>query len=348
VQEQGPAHADEPRGEIARRDVVAAGLAAAGAVLAGRAGVAEAAHDTDIPYSSQTVMHVDVTNTASGSTRVSSNTGTAAFVALNDYPVGISRPDGMLGRTRSTFANAAGVAGAHEAASGGIGVLGTSAAADGAGVYGFAGSAAPSVVAPPGTGVFGVGPATGVVGRSPAGNGVAGETAGQVGVDGVATAAGVGVQGTSATGTGVRASTQTGTALHAVAGDAGQAARFVGRTVVEGTLEVTGGIVGQVVAPAAEPAPGPAPAASPPQAAGGSAAPQSPWIEAFGEARLRDGRATVRLPREIGRRRYQVFLTEYGDGGGLYVRTRGRRSFGVRSRKRGSRARFGYRIVARR
>ena len=79
-------------------------------------------------------MHVDVTNTTAGSTRISSDTsGTAAFVALNNYPVGISRPDGMLGRTSYTTSNAAGVAGTNESAAGGIGVMGAAKAADGDG-----------------------------------------------------------------------------------------------------------------------------------------------------------------------------------------------------------------------
>ena len=100
-----------------------------------------------------------MTNTTAGSTRISSNiSGSAAFVALNNYPVGISRPDGMLGRTMYTTSNCAGVAGTCEAASGGIGVMGAAKGADGVGVYGFAGSVVPSQLGPAGTGVFGKGP----------------------------------------------------------------------------------------------------------------------------------------------------------------------------------------------
>ena len=62
-------------------------------------------------------MHTDVVNTTSSSTRISNNiSGTATFVVLNDYPVGISRPDAILGRTSYTTSNCAGVAGACEAA----------------------------------------------------------------------------------------------------------------------------------------------------------------------------------------------------------------------------------------
>ena len=142
-----------------RRNIITGGLAAlSGAVLAKLAGPEKAAagHDTNIVYDSQTAMHLDVTNTTSGSTRISSNiSGTAAMVVLNNYPVGISRPDGVLGRTSYTTSNAAGVAGASQAASGGVGVLGGTVAANGTGVYGYAGSVVPSEVTPGGIGVFG-------------------------------------------------------------------------------------------------------------------------------------------------------------------------------------------------
>ena len=91
-----------------RRAVLTGAAALAGAGVAKLAGPdsAKAGHETNIAYDSQTAMHVDVTNTTAGSTRVSSNiSGTAAFVALNNYPVGISRPDGMLGRTAYTTSN---------------------------------------------------------------------------------------------------------------------------------------------------------------------------------------------------------------------------------------------------
>lgn len=198
---------------MGRRGLLAAGGAAiAGAAVAALAAAdkAEAAHNTVIAYDSQTVVHADVTNTTAGSTRISSNVaGTAAFVALNNYPVGISRPDGMLGRTAYTTSNCAGVAGTCEAANGGLGVMGCSKAADGTGVYGFSGSVVPSELSPAGTGVFGRGPTNGVVGRCDAGTAVRGEAT-----------TGVGVLGT--------------------AGPTGIAGRFVGRTVVEGVIESQG------------------------------------------------------------------------------------------------------------
>jgi hypothetical protein len=154
-------------GPVARRELLTGGAALAGAAIAGLAGAeaAKGGHNTNVVYDSQEVMHVDVTNTTAGSTRISSDiSGTAAFVGLNNYPVGISRPDGILGRT-----------GSCEAASGGIGVLGTAKATDGMGVFGYAGSVVPQE-AVPGTGVYGSGPSNGVVGRSTNGVGVRGES----------------------------------------------------------------------------------------------------------------------------------------------------------------------------
>jgi hypothetical protein len=169
-----------------RRGVLAAGLTLVGAAIAWFAGRANAGHDTNIAYDSQTAMHLDVTNTTSGSTRVSSNiSGTAAFVVLNNYPVGISRPDGLLGRTTYTTSNCAGVAGASEAASGGIGVLGTSNASNGTGVFGYSGSSVPFIPPPAGTGVFGEGPVNGIAGKSAAGTAVMGNSSTGDGVWGI-------------------------------------------------------------------------------------------------------------------------------------------------------------------
>lgn len=168
---------------LARRGLVMGGVALAGAAVAGVASAdpAAAGHNTNIAYDSQSVVHADVTNTTAGSTRISSNvSGTAAFVALNDYPVGISRPDGMLGRTTYTTANCAGVAGSCEAAAGGVGVLGSTANATGVGVYGYSGSSVPSTVAPAGTGVYASGPTYGVVAEARDAGGIAGRFDGAV------------------------------------------------------------------------------------------------------------------------------------------------------------------------
>jgi hypothetical protein len=80
----------------------------------------------------------------------------------------------MLGRTAYTSFNCAGVAGSCEAASGGIGVIGTVNNSTGTGVYAFSGSSVPSTVAPNGTGLYASGPLNGVVAiaRSPGGVGL--------------------------------------------------------------------------------------------------------------------------------------------------------------------------------
>jgi hypothetical protein len=207
-------------GDLARRRFFVGGAALAGAAVAGVAapGPASAGHNTSIAYDTQTVMHLDVTNTTAGSTRVSSDvSGTAAFVALNNYPVGIPRPDGMLGRRTSyTTSNCAGVAGTCESDTGGLGVLGSAKSATGTGVYGFAGSVVPSTVAPAGTGVYGSGPTTGVVA--------------------VARDAG---------GTGVHATATDGVAVRGVA-TGGLAAHFEGTTRVDGALQATTATVDRV------------------------------------------------------------------------------------------------------
>jgi hypothetical protein len=248
-----------------RRALLTGAAALAGAGLAKLAGpdTAAAGHETGIAYDTQTVMHVDVSNTTAGSTRILSDiSGTAAFVANNDYPVGISRPDGILGRTSYTSSNCAGVAGTCEAAAGGIGVQGAAKATNGTGVYGYAGSVVPSEVSPGGVGVYGRGPNQGVLGRCSAGvavegeattgTGVKGESASGAGIQGMSTSAagvqgestsgagvegrgvsfgvdgraqgtGTGVFGSSAAGTGTHGSTDTGVAVLGVAGAGGVA-----------------------------------------------------------------------------------------------------------------------------
>jgi hypothetical protein len=357
----------------------AAALAGGGLVKLAAPDTAAAGHNTDIVYDTQTVVHTDVTNTTAGSTRISSDiSGTAAFVALNDYPVGISRPDGMLGRTSYTTSNAAGVAGASQAAAGGIGVLGTSVAANGTGVYGYAGSVTPSEVTPGGIGVYGSGPEHGMLGRgrgtgigvegeATAGTGVRGEATTGAGMEGQSTS-GTGVDGRSATGPGVHGESTSGTGVEGrgatlgvfgscdagvgtqgttasgvgvlgVAGANGIAGRFVGRTVVEGALEVTGGSPSALV-----------------KSSDGqsrrlySAGSPQRLVEVFGEAKIVKGRATVKLDADfdalVAGKGYQVVLTEYGNLGGVYVAKRSEHSFQIRCRRRRGRGRVGYRVVA--
>jgi hypothetical protein len=77
------------------------------------------------------------------------------------------------------------------------------------------------------------------------------------------------------------------------------------------------------------------------------------WFEDFGAAKLRRGRATVKLDADfakvIKRGDYHVFLTPRGDCRGLYVRRQGGASFEVRELGGGtSSVAFSYRIVGRR
>jgi hypothetical protein len=77
------------------------------------------------------------------------------------------------------------------------------------------------------------------------------------------------------------------------------------------------------------------------------------WFEDFGAAKLKRGRATVKLDADfakvIKRGDYHVFLTPRGDCRGLYVRSQGGASFEVRELAGGkSSVAFSYRIVGRR
>jgi hypothetical protein len=77
------------------------------------------------------------------------------------------------------------------------------------------------------------------------------------------------------------------------------------------------------------------------------------WFEDFGAAKLRRGRATVKLDADfakvIKRGDYHVFVTPRGDCRGLYVRSQGGASFEVRELAGGtSNVAFSYRIVGRR
>lgn len=191
-------------GVTGRRGLVAGmvALAAAGLAKLSTPERADSRHNTNIAYDSQTIMHVDVTNTTAGSSRISSKiSGTAAFVALKNYPVGISHPDGMLGRTMYTTSNCAGVAGTCESASGGLGVMGAAKATNGTGVYGFAGGVVPSTVAPGGTGVYGSGPTYGINSVTTNGIGVVGQTTNSIGICGFSPS-NAGVWGSSTGGVG--------------------------------------------------------------------------------------------------------------------------------------------------
>ena len=77
------------------------------------------------------------------------------------------------------------------------------------------------------------------------------------------------------------------------------------------------------------------------------------WFEDFGAAKLKRGRAVVKLDADFGkvikRGDYHVFFTPRGDCRGLYVRSEGGASFEVRELAGGkSSVAFSYRIVGRR
>ncbi len=77
------------------------------------------------------------------------------------------------------------------------------------------------------------------------------------------------------------------------------------------------------------------------------------WFEDFGSAKLTGGRATVKLDADFAKtvklNDYRVFLTPEGDCHGLYVQSKGAKSFEVRELQGGkSGARFSYRIVGKR
>lgn len=356
----------------------AAALVGAGIARLSGAKVVEAGHNTNIAYDSQTVMHLDVTNTTAGSSRISSNiSGTAAAVVLNNYPVGISRPDGFLGRTMYTTSNCAGVAGASEAAANGIGVMGTAKAATGTGVYAFSGSVVPSTAAPPGTGAYCSGPSFGVVAiaRTGSGTGLAASADAGVGVTaasnsnygvyarGGGTAAAVfgdsssnsapgvlgiatnnaGISGQSDGYIGVYGQTQSGTAIYGQAVGSGLAGQFLGNVSIAGNLTVTGSFPKSAGVPHPD----------------GSIrrmycmeGPESVF-EDWGRATLKGGQATVKLDADfaalVTTDEYSVFPVAEGDCKGLYVAKLSKDGFEVRELAGGaSDVAFSYRILAKR
>jgi hypothetical protein len=75
----------------------------------------------------------------------------------------------------------------------------------------------------------------------------------------------------------------------------------------------------------------------------------APAFEQIGQARLRNGRATVKLEAPFDAmlpgRAFHVFLAEYGNMGGLYVSSRREHAFDVRSRRPGANGTFGWRVI---
>ena len=77
------------------------------------------------------------------------------------------------------------------------------------------------------------------------------------------------------------------------------------------------------------------------------------WFEDFGAGRLKRGRAVVKLDGDFAKvirtNAYLVFLTPEGDCAGLYVKSKGSKSFEVRELNGGAgNVAFSYRIVGKR
>jgi hypothetical protein len=262
------------------------------------------------------------------------------------------------------------------AAPGGIGVFGTSSFAETTpvpgdfGVFGtaistgvFGSASAPGTVGSDGsvtgggTGVAGMGKVGvhghalnfgsasdfGVVGESEAGTGVTGSSTSGNGATGSSNS-GIGIIARSESGLGVSASSRTNIGLVAVTQTGAAAAVFEGKGIIAGDLFVTGNKHAAVPRP------------------GGAhtllyclESPQS-WLEDFGEARLVNGRAQIRIDRgfaqTIDTRSYHVFISAYG-AEHVFVSKRSRNGFEIRAVQReGAQMpkslRCSYRIVARR
>ena len=161
--------------------------------------------------------------------------------------------------------------------------------------------------------------------------GVYGSSASQPGVIGTSTAE-VGVFGLSANSVGVIGQTTNPASL---------AGAFVGGVIVNGNLSVSGTKAAAVPFP------------------DGTRrllyCMESPelWFEDFGTAKLKNGRATVKLDGDFAKvikpASYRVFLTPEGDCRGLYIKSRRSGGFEVRELQGGtSNVAFSYRVVGRR
>ncbi len=257
---------------------------------------------------------------------------------------------------------------------GGIGVLGFGGAggggsADGAGVFGQSNTAEGVVgvtAATASSAVFGFNSSTstiaaGVFGRcdSPAGAGVAGQningdgvagfsntgiavtgtTGGMVGVYGLGP--NIGIEGEGG-GVGVLGFSSTGHGVIGIAPTRGKfAGSFSGDVQITRSLTVFGAKSAAVRT-----------GRNDYRRLYSMESPES-WLEDFGEGALRSGRAIIRIPKDfaplIRTGDYHVFITPYGNCGGLFVANRTRTQFEVRELNGGkSNVRFSYRIVAKR
>jgi len=291
-----------------------------------------------------------------------SGESTSGFGVFGDS----EKQSGVVGRSRSAVApgvfgvceKLTGVAGRSTLAPGVFGdsvkqagVMGRSFDPSAPGVFGF-GDAPFKVLGPP-AGVLGLNDnSVGVIGSSAKVIGMLGNTDKGLGVVGVANFgagvptdqitdqgiaviglgnSGFGAAGLSTSGTGIFGSSKTGLAGH-----------FKGPVMIEGDVTIVGGTKSAAV---------PHPDGSHRQLYC-MESPES-WFEDFGEARLVNGKAEVRLDRGFAAlvklKGYHVFLTPYGDCKGMFVTKRAATGFRVCEQQGGtSDVTFAYRVVAKR
>jgi hypothetical protein len=226
--------------------------------------------------------------------------------------------------------------------------VGVTAATASSAVFGFNSSAAgPAVGAfgrcdsPAGAGVVGQNlNGEGVAGFSNTDIAVTGRTGGMIGIYGLGP--NIGIEGEGG-GVGVLGFSSTGHGVIGIAPTRGKfAGSFSGDVQVTGTLTVFSGVKSAAVRTGKNTY----------RRLYTMESPES-WFEDFGEAALRGGRTTVRIPADfaplVRTGNYHVFITPYGDCGGLFVANRTGTQFEVRELNGGkSNVRFSYRIVAKR
>jgi hypothetical protein len=252
-------------------------------------------------------------------TRTNPGVSDAGLAVVNTNGAGVNAEGTQFGVLGTAGGAGTGV-GVRAVSPAGYGVLGSS--DTGYGVYGTSQA---------GYGITGVDASSGVgvLGQTVSGVGVSGTTAGGWALYGEATGNGIGVRAQSAAGTGVL-------------GIGPQAGRFVGNVLVEGNFVVMNGAKNAAV----------------PHPDGSlrrlycMEAPESVF-EDFGDARLVNGRAEVRLDPDfdavVHDDNYRVFLTPEGDCNGLYISSKGPHRFEVRELKGGTtNLAFTYRVVGKR
>jgi hypothetical protein len=243
------------------------------------------------------------------------------------------------------FADGPGVMGQSNTAQG---VVGVSAAPSSSGVFGLNSSTAGFA-----TGVFGSCDApggAGVAGRNLNGDGVNGFSDGNIGVVGgsgahmgvLGFAPHIGIQGQGGNAA-ILGFSPTGHGVIGIAPTRGKfAGSFTGNVQITGTLTVFSSAKSAAVRTGKNEY----------RRLYTMESPES-WFEDFGEGALRRGRATVRISTDfaplVRTGNYHVFITPYGDCGGLFVANRSRTQFEVRELNGGkSNVRFSYRIIAKR